>query len=116
MNNAESGALDRTSVEPDPGGHPPFPRAGTENGRYARNYFEKILVHRFLPDGTKEVCPKIWAGSELTSWQQILDLYGGECSYRLIAMTGWGLCHAMTDRIYFPEPRFRQLLGVHGEA
>jgi hypothetical protein len=58
------------------GGHPLFPRAATETGPDRRR-FDLIRIMRHKPDGTKELCPKAWKGSELRSWAQIVEAYGG---------------------------------------
>lgn len=106
MNHPEPVRLDGpSSVEPDQGGHPLFPRPETETGPDPRK-FDIIVVQRWLPDGTKEVCPKPWKGSELKSWQQIIDQYGGECTYQLIAQCGkTHRFQAHSDKAFFGAPR-----------
>ena len=69
------------------GGHPLFPRAETETGPDPRK-FDRIQLVRYHADGSREVAPKTWKGSELHSWQQILDEYGGDCTYQLVAQCG----------------------------
>jgi len=85
----EQKSLDGTgaSIEQDLGGHPLFPRPETEYGPDPRK-FDNIHIHRWLPDGTKESCPKVWKGSQLRSLEQVVDMYGGECTYRFIAQCG----------------------------
>ncbi len=81
------------------------PRPETETGPDPRK-FDIIVVQRWLPDGTKEVCPKPWKGSELKSWQQIIDQYGGECTYQLIAQCGQThRFQAHSDKAFFGAPR-----------
>lgn len=64
------------AVEPDYGGHPLFPRPETESGRDPRK-FDLIQIIRFLPDGSRETCPRTFKGSELRSWQHVYDMFGG---------------------------------------
>jgi len=88
----------------DWGGHPLFPRAETETGPDPRK-FDRIQVIRYLPDGSREVAPKTWKGSELRSWQQILDEYGGECTYQLVAQCGKTHKYsAWSEKWYFSGP------------
>ena len=75
------------SIEQDWGGHPLFPRPATAKGPDLRK-FDLIRIQRWLPDGTKEVCSKVWSGSELRSLEQVVDMYGGDCTYRFIALCG----------------------------
>ncbi|MDI1484359.1 hypothetical protein [Polyangium sp. y55x31] len=78
MNHPEPTGLDGQSsaVEPDLGGDPLF--------------------------APKEARPK---GSELRSWQQIIDLYGGECGYQLIAQCGKTFRYtAKSEKLYFSGP------------
>jgi hypothetical protein len=105
MNHPEPVRLDRTpSIESDPGGHPLFPRPETETGPDPRK-FDIIVIHRWLPDGTREVCPKPWKGSELRSWQQIIDQYGGECTYQLGAQCGkTHRFQAWSEKMFFAGP------------
>ncbi|UQA60432.1 hypothetical protein [Polyangium aurulentum] len=80
------------------------PRPETEAGPDPRK-FDLIQIQRWLPDGTKEVCPKSWKGSELRSWQQIVDQYGGECTYQLWAQCGkTHRFQAYSDKMYFAVP------------
>lgn len=102
----EQKPLDGTgaSIEQDLGGHPLFPRPETENGPDLRR-FDHIQIHRWLSDGTKEVCPKVWRGNELRSWEQIIDLYGGECTYQLMAQCGkTHRFQAYSEKFYFSGP------------
>ena len=77
MNDAEPTALDGESsaVEPDP-----------------RN------------DTVRATEPKAPA-VELRSWQQIIDLYGGECCYQLTALCGKTFRYtARSENLYFSGP------------
>jgi len=58
--------------------HPLFPR-------HVGVKIDNIIIFRWLPNGKKERCPKIWKGTEIVSWDQIRDLYGGECTYQVVA-------------------------------
>ncbi|HVJ16711.1 MAG TPA: hypothetical protein VM686_14820, partial [Polyangiaceae bacterium] len=93
------------SDEPaDLGGHPLFPRPETETGPDPRR-FDLIQIVRILPDKTREVCPTAWKGSELRSWQQIIDLYGGECWYQLNAVCGKSHRYSgRSEMLYFAGP------------
>ena len=96
----------------DFGGHPLFPRPADELGPDPRK-FDVIQIHRYLSDGSKEVCPKAWKGSELRSWQQIIDEYGGECTYQLAAQCG--KTHRFTawsERAYFASPPRKPFAGA----
>jgi len=85
-------------------GHPLFPRAFTETGPDRRK-FDWIQVVRYLPDGTREVCPKMFKGSELRSWQQLLDEYGGECTYQIGAQRASDHCFtAWSEKAFFASP------------
>jgi hypothetical protein len=86
-------------------GHPLFPipmdRVVTVQRR-----FDLIQVNRLLPDKkTRETCPILFKGSDLRSWQQILDMFGGECFYQL-----QGVCSktrrytARSERWFFSSP------------
>ncbi|MDI1437088.1 hypothetical protein [Polyangium sorediatum] len=80
MNDAEPTALDGQSsaVEPDP-------RNGTVRA-------------------TAQTEPKAPAVA-LRSWQQIIDLYGGECRYQLIAQCGKTFRYtAESEKLYFSGP------------
>lgn len=86
------------------GGHPLFPRAATETGPDRRK-FDRILLIRYHPNGSREVASKTWKGSELHSWQQILDEYGGECTYQLAAQCGKTHQYsAWSEKWYFSGP------------
>src|SRR5262245_4434629 len=78
MNHQEPSGLDGQSsaVEQDLGGHPLFPRPATETGPDTRQ-IDLIQLVRILPDKTREVCPIYWKASELRSWQQVYEAYGG---------------------------------------
>ena len=54
--------------------YPLFPRLG------------RIQILPYLPDEMREVCPKKLQGSELTSWNLIIDAFGGEATYQLGGM------------------------------
>lgn len=86
-------------------GHPLFP---IPMGRVvtARRRFDLIQINRILPDKiTRETCPVLFKGSELRSWQQILDMFGGDCYYQL-----QGVCSktrrytARSERWFFSSP------------
>lgn len=86
-------------------GHPLFP---IPMGRVvtARRRFDLIQINRILPDKkTRETCPMLFPGAELRSWQQILDMFGGECYYQL-----QGVCSktrrytARSERWFFASP------------
>jgi len=91
------------SAAPVPGGHPLFPRAATDPGPDRRR-FDYIIIHRWLPDGTFEQCPRLWTGSELRSWEQVVNTYGGGCTYQLIAICSAGQIQAQSGRFYFGSP------------
>ncbi|MDI1484360.1 hypothetical protein [Polyangium sp. y55x31] len=102
MTQAEPSALPDEPIEL--GGHPLFPRPETEVGPDPRR-FDLIQIVRILPDKTREVCPTAWKGSELRSWQQIIDMYGGECWYQLNAMCGKSHKYtAKSEMLYFAGP------------
>lgn len=87
MNHPEPPGLDGQSsaVEPDLGGHPLFLRDGTVRG-------------------TSQTEPKAPAVA-LRSWQQIIDLYGGECWHQLAALCGKTLRYTATsERLCFSGP------------
>ncbi len=86
-------------------GHPLFP-IPMERVVSARRRFDLIQINRVLPDKkTRETCPVLFKGSELRSWQQILELYGGECYYQL-----QGVCAktrrytARSEQWFFRDP------------
>ena len=107
MSTKEPGELEGTgasSDEQDQGGHPLFPRPETATGPDLRK-FDLIIVQRWLPDGTKEACSRPFKGSELRSWQQIVDLFGGECTYQLIAQCAKSHQYqAYSDKNFFASP------------
>jgi hypothetical protein len=102
--------LDLDTDEKGSGGHPLFPRAYTETGPDRRR-FDWIQVVRYLPDGTREVCPKMYKGSELRSWHQILDESGGECTYQLGAQTTDHRFTAWSEKAYFASPPRKSFSG-----
>ena len=86
-------------------GHPLFP-IPMDRVVSARRRFDLVQIHRILPDkNTRETCPVLFIGSELRSWQQILDMFGGECYYQL-----QGVCSktrrytARSERWFFSSP------------
>ena len=88
----------------DAGGHPLFPRPETATGPDTRK-FDLIQIRRRGPDGKLEVCPKTFSGSELRSWEQIVEMYGGGCEYQLIAQCGkTHRFSAYSERISFHLP------------
>lgn len=88
----------------DLGGHPLFPRPEGETGSDPRR-FDLIHIERWLPDGTKEICPFPFRGSELRSWKQILELFGGECTYQLKAQCATSYrWQGSTERLSFAYP------------
>ena len=92
-------------------GHPLFPRAMSETGPDNRR-FDWIQVVRYLPDGTREVCPKRFRGSELTSWTQITDEFGGDATYQLGAQSEENNQYtAWSPRNYFAGPPRKSFSG-----
>ena len=86
-------------------GHPLFP-IPMDRVVTARRRFDLIQINRILPDKkTRETCPVLFHGSELRNWQQILDMFGGECYYQL-----QGVCAktrrytARSQRWFFSSP------------
>jgi len=86
-------------------GHPLFP-IPMDRVVTARRRFDLIQINRILPDKkTRETCPILFPGSDLRSWQQILDMFGGECYYQL-----QGVCSktrrytARSERWFFSSP------------
>ena len=65
--------------------YPLFPRAMSETGPDNRR-FARIQILPYLPDEMREVCPKKLQGSELTSWNLIIDAFGGDATYQLGGM------------------------------
>ena len=101
----------------DWGGHPLFPRPMDAEGPDPRR-FDFLRISRLLPNGEPEICPRIWKGSELRSWAQIVDKYGGgtyqiraQCgrTWRYQASTEWtvfdGPSRPLLDVVPQPEPR-----------
>jgi len=90
MNHPEPPGLDGQSsaVEPELGGRPLFLRNGTVRA-------------------TAQTEPKAPA-VELRSWQQIIDLYGGECRYQLFAQCGKTFRYtAKSEKLYFSGPALK---------
>lgn len=107
MSTHDASEMGEVHPESDEGGHPLFPRPETETGPDRRK-FDIIQLIRWLPDNTKEVCPKAWKGSELRSWEQVIDLYGGECTYQLVAQCGKShRFTAWSEKLYFGSPAKR---------
>jgi len=106
--NADADASD--PAEEESSGHPLFPRAYTETGPDRRR-FDWIQIVRYLPDGTREVCPKMYKGSELRSWQQVVDEHGGECTYQAGAQTSDHRFTAWSERCYFASPPRKAFSG-----
>jgi len=102
--NATPSSIESDSDKEDWGGHPLFPRAETETGPDPRK-FDRIQLVRYNADGSREVAPKAWKGSELHSWQQVLDEYGGEATYQLVAQCGKTHKYsAWSEKWYFSYP------------
>ena len=59
-----------------PSGHPLFPRAENETGPDLRR-IDLIQIERVKEDGTWEACPRTFKASELQSWKDVVDLFGG---------------------------------------
>jgi len=52
-----------------------------------------------------EVCPKTFRGCELRGWDQIIEMFGANCSYQCVAQDG--TTHQFTahsERLYFSGP------------
>jgi len=95
--------MDPGVTEPEQGGHPLFPRPETESGPDLRR-FDKIIIERMLPSGARERCPRGFRGSDLQSWEQIVDMYGGG-TYQLIAQCGKTYrFQAYSDKLTFNGP------------
>ena len=62
----------------------PNEKKSTEYPLFPR--FGRIQILPYLPDEMREVCPKELGGSELTSWNQIIDAFGGDATYQLGGM------------------------------
>lgn len=85
------------------GGHPLFPRAETETGPDRRR-FDIIHIQRYKSDGSREICPKSWRGSELRSLEQIVEAYGGG-TYQFIAQCGRTFRYqAFSDKVFLGGP------------
>jgi hypothetical protein len=67
-------------------GHPLFPRSEHETGPDRRR-IDLIQIERLREDGTWETCPKTFKASELRSWREIVEMFGGG-SYRARAQCG----------------------------
>ena len=94
-------------------GHPLFP-IPMDRHVTSRRRFDLIQIVRILPDKkTRETCPFLFKGSELQSWQQILDMFGGDCYYQL-----QGVCSktrqytARSERALFRSPPRRPFGSV----
>ncbi|MDC3988714.1 hypothetical protein [Polyangium jinanense] len=98
------GGLDAADLQgTEWGGHPLFPRPETETGPDRRR-FDIIQVQRYRADGTREICPKSWKGSELRSLEQIVDAYGGG-TYQFTAQCGRTFrFQAFSDKVHLPGP------------
>ncbi|TKC94587.1 hypothetical protein [Polyangium fumosum] len=98
------GGLDAADLQgTEWGGHPLFPRPETETGPDRRR-FDIIHVQRYKADGTREICPKSWKGSELRSLEQISDAYGGG-TYQFTAQCGRTYrFQAFSDKVHLPGP------------
>jgi len=86
-------------------GHPLFP-IPMDRVVTARRRFDLIQINRILPDKkTRETCPILFKGSDLRSWQQILDMFGGECYYQLQGVCSKTRCYtARSERWFFSSP------------
>ena len=99
------------------GGHPLFPRAETETGPDRRK-FDIIHVQRYKSDGTREICPKAWRGSDLRSWEQIVEAYGGG-TYQLISQCSRTFRYqAFSEKVHFGSPSkpFREVVQSEPRA
>src|SRR5262245_11663486 len=68
------------------GGHPLFPRSEHETGPDRRR-IDLIHVERSKDDGSWESCPRAFKASELRTWKDIVDMFGGG-TYRARAQCG----------------------------
>ncbi|MDC3958556.1 hypothetical protein KEG38_32170 [Polyangium jinanense] len=70
----------------DYGGHPLFPRPETESGPDLRR-FDIIQLHRWYGPKNEyyERCPRDFLGSELRNLEQIVEMFGGQCTYQAVA-------------------------------
>jgi hypothetical protein len=96
------------------GGHPLFPRGETETGPDRRS-FDIIHIQRFKHDGTREVCPKAWRGSDLRSWEQIVDAYGGGVYQLTSQYSRTFRLQANTERVQLPGPSKPFVMGIQGD-
>lgn len=97
------------------GGHPLFPRGETETGPDRRR-FDIIHIQRYKADGSREVCPKAWRGSDLRSWEQIVEAYGGGM-YQLTAQCGRTYRYqAHSDRVHLAGPSKSFVQVVQSES
>ncbi|MDI1450768.1 hypothetical protein [Polyangium sp. 6x1] len=66
--------------------------------------FDLIQIRRWGPDGKMEVCPKTFKGSELRTYEQIVNMYGGG-EYQLVSQDAkTHQFSAWSDRMRFPGP------------
>ncbi|MDI3292085.1 hypothetical protein QHF83_52730, partial [Polyangium sp. 15x6] len=91
------------AVEPDYGGHPLFPRPETESGRDPRK-FDLIQIIRYLPDGSRETCPRTFKGSELRSWQHVYDMFGGGIYQAVSQCEKTHRYQARSEKVNLPGP------------
>ena len=89
-------------------GHPLFPRGEHETGPDKRR-IDLIQVDRTRDDGTLEHCPRYFKASEIRSWQDIVERFGGG-AYRLRALCGKTYqFQGSTDRREFFGPPARPM-------
>lgn len=88
----------------DWGGHPLFPRPIEAQGPDPRK-FELLRVVRISSDRkTRESCPVLFKASELRSWEQIVEMFGAEWNYRLLAICSkTGRITARSEEVYFGD-------------
>lgn len=86
----------------DWGGHPLFPRPVDAEGPDPRK-FELLRVVRTSRDRkTRESCPVLFKASELRSWEQVVEMFGAEWNYRLLAICSQtGRITARSEEVYF---------------
>jgi len=86
------------------GGHPLFPRPVGSEGPDLRK-FELLRVVRTSRDRkTRESCPVLFKASELRSWEQVVEMFGAECHYRLLAICSkTGRITARSEEVYFGD-------------
>jgi hypothetical protein len=106
--NDEMGTVE--SKEKQSIGHPLFPRGYTETGPDRRRIVWIQLV-RYLPDGTREVCPKMYKASELRSWQQVVDEHGGESTYQAGGQDEEHRFTAWSEKCFFGSPPRKAFSG-----